>query len=178
MSEKRVIKKYPNRRLYDTVESKYITLEDVRQLIVDGVDFCVSDQKTGEDITRSILLQIILELEDRGNPIFTTDMLSRIICFYGDTMQNLVTEFLGRSISLFTEQQRLVQDRFNSAVKHNPLTAVAELTQRNIELWTSMQNSFFTAAGLGNAKETATATEQEKAQKSSPREGKDKSAMR
>ncbi len=146
--DKRLIKKYPNRRLYDTTESHYITLEDVRRLVVQGVDFLVTDQKTGEDITRNILLQIILEQEDDGEPIFTTDALLGIIRCYGDAVQGLAAEFLERSLSLFTEQQKLFQARLDEAVKNNPFTAITELTQRNLTLWKTMQDSFFKAAGL------------------------------
>jgi polyhydroxyalkanoate synthesis repressor PhaR len=146
--DKRLIKKYPNRRLYDTTESRYITLEDVRRLVVQGIDFCVTDQKTGEDITRNILLQIILEQEDDGEPIFTTDALLRIIRCYGNAVQGLAAEFLERSLSLFTEQQKVFQDRLNEAVKNNPFTTITELTQRNLKLWKSMQDSFFKAAGI------------------------------
>ena len=77
-NEKRVIKKYPNRRLYDTSESKYVTLSDVRELVLSGISFCVIDKKSGEDITRSILLQIIIEQEEEGDPMFSTDVLEQM----------------------------------------------------------------------------------------------------
>lgn len=146
--DKRIIKKYPNRRLYDTVESKYITLQDIRQLVLDNVEFCILDQKTGEDITRSILLQVIMEAEDNFGPIFTTTAMTRIIRCYGDTMQNFASEYLERSLALFTEQQKIFQNRLSDAAKLNPLTTMAELTQRNIELWRTMQNSFFKVTGF------------------------------
>jgi polyhydroxyalkanoate synthesis repressor PhaR len=149
MNEKRVIKKYPNRRLYDTSESKYITLDDVRRLALDGVQFCVVDQKTGEDITRSILLQIIIEQEDGGQPIFTTDALLDIVRFYGDTVRGLASNFMERSLNMFTDQQRQFQSRVNQAVKSNPLSTMTELTQRNLQLWQDMQDQFFRAAGIG-----------------------------
>jgi polyhydroxyalkanoate synthesis repressor PhaR len=93
----RVIKKYPNRRLYDTEISSYITVEDVRQLIVDGEDFEVRDAKTGEDLTRSILLQIIAEHEQDGQPVLSTQLLSQIIRFYGDSLQGFMGNYLERS---------------------------------------------------------------------------------
>ena len=83
----RVLKKYPNRRLYDTSASSYITLADVKQMVLEGVAFEVRDAKTGEDLTRSILLQIILEEETGGAPMFTATMLAQIIRFYGHAMQ-------------------------------------------------------------------------------------------
>jgi polyhydroxyalkanoate synthesis repressor PhaR len=148
MNEKRVIKKYPNRRLYDTVESKYVTLDDVRRLALNGTQFCVIDQKTGDDITRSILLQIIIEQEDGGQPIFTTDALLEMVRFYGDTVRGLASNFLERSVSIITEQQKQFHTRMNQAVKSNPLTAMTELTQNNLKLWQDMQEQFFKAAGV------------------------------
>lgn len=148
-NDKRIIKKYPNRRLYDTVESKYITLDDVRHLVINGVNFCVLDKKSGEDITRNILLQIIIEQEDEGEPIFTTDVLQQIIGFYGNSVQNLASDFIERSIALFREQQELVQKQLNTAVEGTPMEAFANLTQKNLEVWRKMQSDFLNAAGLG-----------------------------
>ena len=93
-TESRVIKKYPNRRLYDTVESRYITLADIRRLVMDKVDFLVVDKKTQEDITRSILLQVIAEQEHAGEPLMSQDFLSQVIRSYGGAMQNVVGSYL------------------------------------------------------------------------------------
>ncbi len=90
MAQVRIIKKYPNRRLYDTEISSYITLEEVRQLVIDGEDFEVRDAKSGDDLTRSVLLQIISEHEETGQPMFTTQLLSQVIRFYGDSMQGFM----------------------------------------------------------------------------------------
>ena len=113
MSEdnKRIIKKYPNRRLYDTAESKYVTLNDVRKLVLDGVSFCVIDKKSGDDITRNILLQIIIEQEEVGEPLFSTDVLEQIIGFYGNSVQGVAGDFLGQSLKLFREQQQRFQNQ-------------------------------------------------------------------
>lgn len=146
MADKRIIKKYPNRRLYDTAESKYITLEDVRNLVLKGIPFCVLDKKTDDDITRNILLQIIIEQEEEGEPIFTTDVLTRLIGFYGDSVQNMASGFLERSIGLFTEQQHAFQQQMEEAVKGTPLAAMTEVTQRNWNLWQKMQEDLFRAA--------------------------------
>jgi polyhydroxyalkanoate synthesis repressor PhaR len=97
MSEPRIIKKYPNRRLYDTAVSSYITLEDVKQLVLERADFHVIDARTNTDITRGILLQIISEQEEQGNPIFTTEVLAHIIRFYGDTLQGMMGNYLEKS---------------------------------------------------------------------------------
>lgn len=148
MTEKRVIKKYPNRRLYDTTESKYITLEDVRKLVLDGVAFCVTDKKTEEDITRNILLQIIIEQEEDGEPIFSTDVLTQLISYYGDSVRGLASTFIERSVNMFTEQQQALQQQINDAVRNNPLSTITELTQRNLALWQKMQEDFFAAAGV------------------------------
>ena len=101
----RVLKKYPNRRLYDTRHSGYITLADVRQMVLDNEQFVVRDAKTGEDLTRSILLQIILEAEAGGMPMFTTPMLAQMIRFYGHTMQGLMGSYLEKNLQAFTELQ-------------------------------------------------------------------------
>ncbi len=107
----RIIKKYPNRRLYDTENSIYITLVDVKQFVLDYQDFQVQDARTGEDLTRSILLQIILEEESGGVPMFSSDMLANIIRYYGHAMQGLMGSYLERSIGAFHEAQRKFQEQ-------------------------------------------------------------------
>lgn len=101
----RVIKKYPNRRLYDTETSTYITLTDVRQLVMDSTLFAVLDAKTGEDLTRSILLQIILEEESGGAPMFTEAVLANIIRFYGNAMQGFMGTYLEENVQSFMDLQ-------------------------------------------------------------------------
>jgi len=147
MSETRIIKKYPNRRLYDTEVSKYITLEDVRQLVLDGVDFCVKDVKSNEDLTRAILLQIISEQEHGGEPMFSTDMLTHIIRFYGDSMQTVASDYLRKSLEMFVQQQKDFQKNLSDAVTTNPINTMTELTERNLKLWREVQDNFFRAAG-------------------------------
>ncbi|MEO8544638.1 MAG: polyhydroxyalkanoate synthesis repressor PhaR [Burkholderiaceae bacterium] len=107
-SDRRIIKKYPNRRLYDTNSSAYITVSEVRQLVMDCEPFVVIDAKTGEDLTRSILLQIILEQEANGSPMFTAPVLSNIIRFYGHTMQGFMGGYLEKNMqTLMDVQMRL-----------------------------------------------------------------------
>ena len=101
----RTLKKYPNRRLYDTRTSSYITLADVKRMVLDGEDFDVRDAKTGEDLTRSILLQIILEEESGGVPMFSTPMLAQIIRFYGHAMQGMMGAMLEKNLQTFVELQ-------------------------------------------------------------------------
>ena len=104
-SAMRVLKKYPNRRLYDTQTSSYITLADVKAMVLDGQTFEVRDAKTSEDITRSILLQIILEEETGGVPMFSTAALSQIIRFYGHAMQGVMGDYLEKNMQTFGELQ-------------------------------------------------------------------------
>ena len=101
----RVIKKYPNRRLYDTDTSTYITLTEVRQLVMDSAPCAVRDAKTGDDLTRSILLQIILEEEAGGAPMFTEAVLGNIIRFYGHAMQGFMGSYLEKNVQVFAEIQ-------------------------------------------------------------------------
>ncbi|HPH13860.1 MAG TPA: polyhydroxyalkanoate synthesis repressor PhaR [Burkholderiaceae bacterium] len=110
-SAQRVIKKYPNRRLYDTDTSTYITLSEVKQLVMDSEPFVVRDAKTGEDLTRSILLQIILEEEASGSPMFTAPVLSNIIRFYGHTMQGFMGGYLEKNLLTLVELQSKLGDQ-------------------------------------------------------------------
>ncbi|MDC8783801.1 polyhydroxyalkanoate synthesis repressor PhaR [Roseateles koreensis] len=109
----RVLKKYPNRRLYDTQTSSYITLADVKKMVLDGQTFEVRDAKTSEDLTRSILLQIILEEETGGVPMFSTSSLEQIIRFYGHAMQGVMGDYLERNVKTFGE----LQSRFTEQSK-------------------------------------------------------------
>jgi polyhydroxyalkanoate synthesis repressor PhaR len=126
--EKRVIKKYPNRRLYDTTTSCYITLADVKQLVLDGIDIAIQDAKTNEDLTRSVLLQIILEEEAGGMPMFSYDVLTQIIRFYGHAMQGLMGNYLEKNMQLFAEMQSRLQDQTKSTLgADNPMFSNANL---------------------------------------------------
>src|SRR5512135_3821984 len=107
----RVIKKYPNRRLYDTANSGYITLADVKQMVLEFIDFQVIDAKSGDDLTRSILLQIILEEEAAGVPMFSSDLLAQMIRFYGNAMQGMMGKYLENNIRAFSEMQQKLQEQ-------------------------------------------------------------------
>ncbi|MBA4707575.1 polyhydroxyalkanoate synthesis repressor PhaR [Aquitalea sp. FJL05] len=109
--EKRVIKKYPNRRLYDTATSSYITLGDVKQLVLENVDIQVVDAKSQDDITRSVLLQIILEEENGGMPMFSYEVLTQFIRFYGQAMQGMMGPFLEKNLQLFGQMQQKLQEQ-------------------------------------------------------------------
>jgi polyhydroxyalkanoate synthesis repressor PhaR len=116
MSEPRVIKKYPNRRLYDTVESRYITLADVRRLVVERIDFVVVDKKNNADITRSILLQVIAEQEHLAEPILSQELMVGVIRSYGTSMQGQVSPLLENSLKqlLNQQQQMALRERVKS----------------------------------------------------------------
>ncbi len=126
----RVIKKYPNRRLYDTDTSTYITLAEIKQLVMDSEVFSVVDAKSGEDITRSILLQIILEEEANGSPMFTTPVLSHIIRFYGHAMQGMMGGYLEKNMqALMVMQAPMVQ----GVMSNNVFQQMQEQMQKQTE---------------------------------------------
>lgn len=150
MIEPRVIKKYPNRRLYDTVESRYITLADIRRLVMDKVDFVVIDKKSQEDITRSILLQVIAEQEHSGEPLMSQDFLSQVIRSYGGAMQGFVGSYLEQSLKLLASQQQQMRDNLRGTMGNDAFDSIANLTQRNLERWRSIQEDIFRAMS-GNA---------------------------
>ncbi len=115
MSDPRVIKKYPNRRLYDTVESRYITLADVRRLVVERIDFVVVDKKNNADITRSILLQVIAEQEHIAEPVLSPEFMVSVIRTYGTAMQSQVSPILESTLrQLMSQQQQVMRDRVKS----------------------------------------------------------------
>ena len=150
MTNIRIIKKYPNRRLYDTDRSKYITLEDVKKLAMEGIEFCVKDVKSEKDLTRNILLQIIAEQEYNGEPLFSTQALTQLIRCYGQSYQNVISEYLQNSIDIFTKQQSGFQDTLKESSSQNPFNAMSDLTERNLNLWKEVQDNFFTATKTAN----------------------------
>lgn len=149
MPSVRIIKKYPNRRLYDTEVSRYITLADVRSLVMQGLEFSVFDTSNDEDITRSILLQIMLEEESGGEPLFTAGMLAQIIRFYGGTLHGLFARYLEDSLDLFAKQQSHIRETWGE----NPFDAMTRITQSNVEMWADLQKEFLRAAGFKTGEE-------------------------
>lgn len=138
----RTIKKYANRRLYDTQASRHVTLDGIRQLVASGEDVVVMDDTTGQDITRSILLQVISEQEQGGRPILSADMLKQIIRFYGNPLQELMGGYLERSMEVFMNQQKVLQDQIQKTMGATPLGAMQSIAQKNMEAWGQMQKSF------------------------------------
>jgi len=128
----RMIKKYPNRRLYDTKTSSYITLADVKQMVLKHEDFQVVDAKTNDDLTRQILLQIILDEESGGMPMFSSDLLSHLIRFYGNAMQGLMGTYLEKNIHAFQEMQKSLQEQSQKMYGDN--------TRAPQELWSQFMN--------------------------------------
>src|SRR4029077_10524996 len=135
------IKKYPNRRLYDTVESRYITLADIRKLVIDRIDFVVIDKKSQEDITRAILLQVIADQEHGAEPLLGRDFLSQIIRSYGSALQGMVGSYLEQSLKLFVSQQR--EARAKGAPEAASAEALTNLAQKNFQRWRSVQDEIY-----------------------------------
>jgi len=149
MTAERIIKKYPNRRLYDTELSRYITLADVRALVMQGMPFRVLDTANDADLTRSILLQIMLEEETGGEPLFSANMLAQIIRFYGGTMQGMFAHYLEQSLEAFARQQQHLAEDLGS----KPFELIGRMTERNLELWANAQKEFLRAAGFGRTEQ-------------------------
>jgi polyhydroxyalkanoate synthesis repressor PhaR len=145
MASVRTIKKYPNRRLYDTELSHYITLSDVRDLVMEGQEFKVIDSSNEEDITRAILLQIMLEEETGDEPLFSANMLGQIIRFYGGTFQVVFARYLEQSLDIFVQQQQ----QLRRAWAEDPFDAMTNMARSNVEMWANLQKDFLRAAGLG-----------------------------
>jgi len=140
MTTARIIKKYPNRRLYDTTESRYITLADVRDLVLNKVEFTVIDKKSGTDITRTILLQVISEQEQHGDAIMSQDFLSQVIRSYGNVMPGFMAKYLEQSMKLFLTQQQNLRGEIKKVVGVDPVAAVTDVAQKNYARWKSLQD--------------------------------------
>jgi polyhydroxyalkanoate synthesis repressor PhaR len=145
MTQERLIKKYANRRLYDASQSRHITLDDIRGLIVKGERIKVVEDKTGHDITRHILLQVIAEQEQFGRPILSTPVLESIIRFYGNSMQGILASFLEKSVETFLVQQDSLQAQLSKMVANTPLATMADLTRQNFDALTKMQENVLSA---------------------------------
>jgi polyhydroxyalkanoate synthesis repressor PhaR len=138
MQQERLIRKYSNRRLYDTAASRHVTLDDLRQLIVAGERIKVVDDKSGEDLTRAVLLQIIAEQEQFGKPVLGSELLEMIIRFYGGPMQALLSRYLEQAFTAMLRQQEAMQSEMAKALQA-PFAPLAELTRKNMEAWEEMQ---------------------------------------
>jgi polyhydroxyalkanoate synthesis repressor PhaR len=142
------IKKYANRRLYNTGTSTYVTLEDLASMVKDGEDFLVYDAKTGDDITRSVLAQIIFEQENKaGQNLLPTTFLRQLIRFYGDSMQLVVPRYLEQSIDTLTREQEKFRKQLTSTFSGTPFAPLEEQVRRNMELF-QQTFSMFKPLGL------------------------------
>lgn len=133
----RILRKYTNRRLYDTSRSCYVTLEDVKQLVLSGEPFQVQDSKTGNDLTRNILLQIISEQEAQGHgTLLTNQVLQQLIRFYGDSMQGMMAQYLEQSITSFLDHQERIREQMQNMMgAANPLTMMNRFADQNMAMW-------------------------------------------
>lgn len=155
----RILRKYTNRRLYDTSRSCYITLEDVKQLVLNQENFQVQDSKTGADLTRNILLQIISEQEAMGHgTLLTNQVLQQLIRFYGDSMQGMMSQYLEQSIASFIEHQERIREQMQTMMgAANPLNMMNKIADQNMAMW-----NMFTPPGEGQAKPPEDSGEEKK----------------
>lgn len=145
-SAERIIKKYANRRLYDAAASRHVTLKDIHQLIAQGEQVKVLDDTSGEDITRSVLLQIVAEQEHFGKPILSVSLLHSILRFYGTAMEELTSQYLEKSVERWLEQQQAMRQQFWAFMGTAPVAGMMEATRTNMDLWLKFQQPLFEAA--------------------------------
>lgn len=161
--EPTIIKKYANRRLYDTGRSSYVTLDDLCEMVQEGHDFVVQDAKSGADLTRSVLTQIIVEQESRGQNLLPTNFLRQLIGFYGDNIQSVVPNYLEHTLDIFAKNQEQIRENINKSIEGmNTMptmgnmdvftkmpTSLEEINKRNIDMFQRTMKMFtpFTAMG-------------------------------
>lgn len=145
-----IIKKYANRRLYDTERSCYITLEDLGTMVRDGRDFRVQDAKSGEDITHNVLTQIIMDEETRGETLLPVNFLRQLIGMYGDNMQGMVPQYLEASMAAFRKNQVQFRSAVEGALVKNP---IAEMARRNMEMFQQAAGALIPGAGSSKAQD-------------------------
>ncbi len=143
------IKKYANRRLYNTGTSTYVTLEDLAQMVKSGEDFVVFDAKSGEDITRSVLTQIIFEQENKGQNLLPITFLRQLIRFYGDSIQNIIPTYLDFSIDSLVRDQEKLRGQMKNAFGPNPLDLMGEQVRRNTEMFEQAMRMFLPFGSAG-----------------------------
>ena len=144
MSNERLIKKYANRRLYDSTESRHVTLEDIRKMIVSGAKVKVVDDKSGEDLTRAVLLQVIAEQDQYGTPVLSTELLEAIIRFYGNPVQEMLTKYMEQSVGTLVRQQESMRAEMSKALA-GPMAPLAEFARQNMDQWSKIQASMMSA---------------------------------
>ena len=158
MSNERLIKKYANRRLYDSTESRHVTLEDIRKMIVSGAKVKVIDDKSGEDLTRAVLLQVIAEQDQYGTPVLSTELLEAIIRFYGNPVQEMLTKYMEQSVGTLVRQQETMRAEMTKALA-GPMAPLAEFARQNMDQWSKIQASMMSAFAGAPTKPPAPETE-------------------
>ena len=144
MSNERMIKKYANRRLYDSTGSRHVTLEDIRKMIVSGEKVKVVEDKSGDDLTRGVLLQVISEQEQFGTPVLSSELLEAIIRFYGNPVQEMLTRYLEHSVGALARQQESMRAEMTKALA-GPMAPLAEFARQNMDQWSKIQASMLSA---------------------------------
>lgn len=139
----RVIKKYANRRLYDTEDSRYVTLKDIKNIIALGHDVKIIDDTNGDDITRGLLLQIVSEQELGGRPILSKPVLKQLIRFYGHPMQDLMSGYIAHSVGQFMSQLETMQTQMENLLEVSPFADLQGFTAKNMQAIADMQKQFF-----------------------------------
>jgi len=147
-----IIKKYANRRLYHTGTSTYVTLDDLARMVKDDEDFVVQDAKSGNDITRAVLGQIIFEQENRGQHLLPVAFLRQLIRYYGDSMQALVPSYLESSLSAFTRDQDKLREQMSVALQGEGLELMEEQARRNVEMFSEAMRMWMPLSGAAGAK--------------------------
>lgn len=138
MQSKRLIRKYANRRLYDTTDSKHVTVADIRNLLVSGIDVEIIDDTSDQIITRQVLLQIINDQEQNGEPLLSETLLTQLIRFYGNPMQSMMSSYLEKSIDTFVHQNSAMQEQFNAMMSASPMANMQEMMNQNMAAWQRM----------------------------------------
>jgi polyhydroxyalkanoate synthesis repressor PhaR len=144
MAQERLIRRYANRRLYDAAGSRHVTLDDIRKMIGAGERVKVLEDKSGEDITRATLLQIIANQDQFGTPVLSTQLLEALIRFYGNPVQEMLSKYLEQSIGGLLRQQQAMRAEM-AKVLDSPLAPMADLARQNMEMWAKMQASMLSA---------------------------------
>jgi polyhydroxyalkanoate synthesis repressor PhaR len=141
MEEPRLIKKYPNRRLYDTVSSRYITLDEIKALVIKHIVFKVVDDHL-EDVTDHVLLQLLAQEENNHSPIFTRQLLQNLICFYGHPSQKALSEFLEKGLAVFIEREPAAHSLQTANSEDESFIKIAAATRHHLEIWQSVLTQF------------------------------------
>ena len=164
MSNERVIKKYANRRLYDSTQSRHVTLDDIRKMIVSGAKVKVIDDKSGEDLTRAVLLQVIAEQDQFGTPVLSTELLESIIRFYGNPVQEMLTRYMEQSVNALARQQDAMRAEMTKALA-GPMAPLADFARQNMDQWSKIQASMMSAFAVAKPEAPAPAQDDPKPRK-------------